>query len=139
MEVKWKYKLQVLPGTLNPKKVLQVQQVAQTKLAKPIREMSMIKMVKIEIKSVNCISIAQFTPALKSIYAQKKVSLEKVDILMKIPWVVEFLKWKTLKAMTPDDGSEVVTIPLSYKKGCYVIRVTKLWCTSSDPDRRATS
>ncbi len=137
MEVKWKYKLQVLPGTLQAK--VAVQKVPQNKLIQQPRELSKVKMVKIEIKSVKCFNIAQYVPVLKSIYSQKKVALEKVKILMDMPWYYEILKWKTLKSMTPDDGSEVVTIPASYKKGCYVIRVTKLWCDASDNDRTAVS
>ena len=135
MEVKWKYKIKLFPGTLQSKKVLQLQKVSKAE----ILQASLVKMVKIEIKSVKCFSIGQLVPRLREMYVKKKVSLEKINTLMKIPFLVEILKWKTLKAMTPDDGSELVTIPSSYKKGCYVIRVTKLWCTSSDPDRRATS
>ncbi len=137
MVVKWKYKKLMFPGTLKSKKVLLAQKAHLA--VKPVLEASLVKMVKIEIKSVKCFSIGQLVPRLREMYVKKKVSLEKINTLMKIPFLVEMLKWKTLKAMTPDDGSELVIIPSSYKKGCYVIRVTKLWCTSSDSDRRATS
>jgi len=136
IEIKWKNKIQVLPGTLQARKVLQKVPANKLELKK---DMSMLKLVKIEIKSVKCMSVAQMIPKLESMYKQKKLSPENVKTMMKIPWLVELLKWKTIAAMTPDDGSFTWNGSGTFKKGCYVVRITKLWCDASDSDRVATS
>lgn len=136
IEIKWKKKIQILPGTIQAKRVLQK---VPERMIKPELDMSKLKLVKIEIKSVKCMTVAQMIPKLKVMYAQKQLSTDKIKMMMEIPWVVELLKWKTIAAMTPDDGSFTWNGSGTFKKGCYVIRITKLWCDASDSDRVATS
>ncbi|MEN8155233.1 MAG: hypothetical protein ABFR75_14555, partial [Acidobacteriota bacterium] len=133
VNIKWKNKLVAM------KKITQAEWKPDGKhLAINNLHLKKRKRVRIDIKSVKCTLVVNFNKKLKELYIKKGFQQKKIEKLMKIPWSSVIPTWKKIDTVY-DTGSYSWKIPEEYKKGCYIIRVIRLWCESGDTNRIAFS
>ncbi len=116
--IKWRKKLQIL------KKVPVYPLFKKYELKRELLKLKTY--VKIEIISAKCpkLNLIDLKEFYKLHYnAKNLVPLQK---MIGVPFKFWFPQWKIVTLKTLDDGSFSWTIPNSYKKGCYKVRVTKL-------------
>ena len=97
-----------------------------------------LRRVKIDIRSARCLKISKRGVLLKRVYGNRRYKLNRVQIdrLIAKPWTFEILRWRTITASTYDDGSYFWKVPLYFKKGCYKIRITRLWGSREKAESR---